>query len=56
MGTREAVPSETVAVVAERRCGRCQRPFPGDPTLAFQTGWAICDDCRGVLLPVTGPD
>jgi hypothetical protein len=35
----------------ERRCGRCQRAFPGDPTLFFQTDWALCPTCEAILLP-----
>ena len=35
----------------ERHCGRCQRAFPGDPTLFFQTDWALCPTCEAILLP-----
>jgi hypothetical protein len=35
----------------ERHCGRCQRAFPGDPTLFFQTDWALCPACEAILLP-----
>jgi hypothetical protein len=35
----------------ERHCGRCQRAFPGDPTLFFQTDWALCPACQAILLP-----
>ncbi len=34
-----------------RHCGRCQCAFPGDPTLFFQTDWALCPACTAVLLP-----
>ena len=46
----------TVAL-PERHCGRCQRAFPGDPTLFFQTDWALCPTCEAILLPgrPTGP-
>jgi hypothetical protein len=37
----------------ERHCGRCQRAFPGDPTLFFQTDWALCPACEAILLPTT---
>lgn len=40
--------------VPTRRCGRCQYAFPGDPTLFFQTDWALCPACREILLP-SGP-
>jgi hypothetical protein len=43
--------SPLVAAVADRRCGRCQRPFPGDPALTFQTDWALCPDCSAILMP-----
>lgn len=39
------------ASVPARRCGRCQMAFPGDPTLEFQTDWALCPACSAVLLP-----
>ncbi len=35
----------------DRHCGRCQRAFPGDPTLFFQTDWALCPTCEAILLP-----
>lgn len=35
----------------ERHCGRCQCAFPGDPTLFFQTDWALCPTCEAILLP-----
>ncbi len=35
----------------ERHCGRCQCAFPGDPTLFFQTDWALCPACEAILLP-----
>ena len=44
----------TATVVPQRRCGRCQRLFDGDPTLAFQTGWALCPACDAILLPRPG--
>jgi hypothetical protein len=37
--------------VPERHCGRCQRAFPGDPMLLFQTDWALCPTCESILLP-----
>ncbi len=38
-------------LVPERHCGRCQRAFPGDPSLFFQTDWALCPTCESILLP-----
>ena len=35
----------------KRRCGRCQCEFDGDPTLFFQTDWALCPPCAEILLP-----
>ncbi len=35
----------------DRHCGRCQCAFPGDPTLFFQTDWALCPACTAILLP-----
>jgi len=35
----------------QRHCGRCQRPFLGDPTLFFQTDWVLCPACEAILLP-----
>jgi hypothetical protein len=35
----------------KRRCGRCQCEFDGDPNLFFQTDWALCQPCGGILLP-----
>ena len=35
----------------DRHCGRCQRAFPGDPKLFFQTDWALCPQCEDILLP-----
>ena len=35
----------------DRHCGRCQSAFPGDPTLYFQTDWALCPACTAILLP-----
>lgn len=37
--------------VPDRHCGRCQSGFPGDPTLYFQTDWALCPACAAILLP-----
>jgi hypothetical protein len=37
--------------VPDRHCGRCQRSFEGDPTLFFQTDWALCPECTEILLP-----
>lgn len=35
----------------ERHCGRCRRSFEGDPQQFFQTDWALCPQCREILLP-----
>jgi hypothetical protein len=37
----------------ERRCGRCQKVFPGDPSRHATAipDWWVCDACRAVLLP-----
>jgi hypothetical protein len=35
----------------QRVCGRCRRTLEDDPTLVFQTDWALCPTCTGVLLP-----
>ena len=53
MGTSDTAEERRTAdtTVPDRRCGRCQRPFPGDPTLNFQTDWALCPDCAAVLMP-----
>jgi hypothetical protein len=40
----------------DRKCGRCQRAFAGDPTLYFQTDWALCPDCTEILLPAPKGD
>ena len=40
-----------VVALPHRRCGRCQCAFPGDPTLFFQTDWALCPACEAILLP-----
>jgi hypothetical protein len=39
--------------VAERRCWRCLKMFPGDPTRAPTPTpeWWLCDPCDGILLP-----
>lgn len=34
-----------------RHCGRCQIDFEADPTLFFQTDWALCPACQEILLP-----
>lgn len=34
----------------QRQCGRCRAHFPGDPTLYFQTGWALCPACEEILM------
>jgi hypothetical protein len=46
---------EGVVAVPDRRCGRCQCAFPGDPTLFFQTDWALCPTCEAILLPGRPP-
>jgi hypothetical protein len=33
-----------------RTCGRCRKSIAGDPTLTFQTDWALCPTCEAVLL------
>jgi hypothetical protein len=41
------------ASTPERRCGRCQRTFPGDPDLqhaSAQLGWWMCAPCREALV------
>ncbi|MCU4186259.1 hypothetical protein K6U06_17975 [Acidiferrimicrobium sp. IK] len=43
---------EKAVPTPERVCGRCRKSFAGDPTLSFQTGWALCPECTEVLLPV----
>jgi DNA-directed RNA polymerase subunit RPC12/RpoP len=55
MRTRPPAPtdhdvSDAVPVVSTRKCGRCQQPFPGDPSLNFQTDWALCPPCSAKLL------
>jgi hypothetical protein len=35
----------------DRKCGRCQCSFPGDPALCFQSEWALCPACSAILLP-----
>jgi hypothetical protein len=39
--------------VAERRCWRCLKMFPGDPTRAPTPTpeWWLCDPCDRILLP-----
>ena len=39
------------APLGQRHCGRCQNAFPGDPSLFFQTDWALCPACSTILLP-----
>jgi hypothetical protein len=34
-----------------RVCGRCRSTLEDDPTLVFQTDWALCPACAEVLLP-----
>jgi hypothetical protein len=57
MQDRPGLPGADAASAAEspivpaRHCGRCQSAFPGDPTLFFQTDWALCPDCTAILLP-----
>jgi len=52
METRsEAYVPTTMATVPARRCGRCQREFPGDPDLFFQNDWALCPPCAEILMP-----
>jgi len=34
-----------------RHCGRCQQEFDADPSLFFQTEWALCPACAEILLP-----
>jgi hypothetical protein len=43
------------AVTADRQCGRCRRSFEGDPTLFFQSDWALCPECAEILLPTRPP-
>jgi hypothetical protein len=52
MGTQDpAVTSPEISLPPpDRRCGRCQRPFAGDPNLFFQTDWALCTECEQILL------
>ena len=50
-GTPEPVPAPAADPVPDRRCGRCQGAFPGDPGLTFQTDWAVCPACAAVLMP-----
>lgn len=63
MGTRPlpsatgaAADSRTIAEAApeppsDRKCGRCQQPFPGDPSLFFQSDWGLCSACTAILMP-----
>jgi len=39
----------------QRRCGRCQGTFAGDPMLFFQTDWGLCPACAEILLPRHAP-
>ncbi len=52
MGTQNLTEDhDRVAVTRpERHCGRCQCAFPADPTLFFQTDWALCPACEAILL------
>jgi hypothetical protein len=43
--------SQSRLPVPDRHCARCQCAFPGDPTLFFQTDWALCPECAAILLP-----
>jgi hypothetical protein len=45
------VDNPIAAPLPERHCGRCRCAFPGDPTLFFQTDWALCPTCEAILLP-----
>ena len=53
MGTQKSTEDQVrvEARLQERHCGRCQCAFPGDPTLFFQTDWALCPACEAILLP-----
>jgi hypothetical protein len=54
MGSQDSAPGNAVeadVVVADRHCGRCQRAYPGDPSLYFQNGWGLCPECTEILLP-----
>jgi hypothetical protein len=44
-------PAASDEPLTQRRCGRCQRSFDGDPTLYVQTDWALCPECSEILLP-----
>ena len=46
----EAIGGQEVVAPAERRCGRCQCAFPGDPTLFVQTDWALCPACEEIFF------
>ena len=52
MGTRMSTeePERVALPLPERRCGRCRCAFPGDPTLFFQTDWALCPACEAILF------
>lgn len=41
---------KVAVALPERHCGRCQCAFPGDPTLFFQTDWALCPACEEILF------
>lgn len=53
MGTYDSTVGahETFVSPPDRHCGRCQRAFPADPKLFFQTDWALCPECKEILLP-----
>jgi hypothetical protein len=46
----EGTPEE--GSVRDRRCGRCQVTFAGDPDshAAAQLGWWLCPPCREALV------
>ena len=51
----EPVRSTTVDLAHFRRCGRCRRTFPGDPTLrtTVHPDWWVCPVCHDALF---GPE
>jgi hypothetical protein len=51
----EPVTSPTVELSDSRRCGRCRRTFPGDPTLpaTAHPDWWVCAPCHDALF---GPE
>ena len=52
MNTLGAIALVGGAAARERRCGRCQLPFPGDAGLhaSAQLGWWLCPPCHEKLL------